>query len=669
MSSPSLWSRFRAARLGRVLLVYAGASWAVLEATDFFIDKFGLPNWFLPAVLDLLLVGIVVLVATALVQSRPARAAGSESDSDDGDVGVLFTWRNAIVGGALGLLGMGTAGWLLSGRDDDSAELDPKSVAVLPFANMSAEEENEYFSDGITDDIITHLSKIADLKVISRTSVMRYKDTEKSIREIGEELGVATILEGGVRRSGDRVRINAQLIDATRDEHLWAEIYDRDLTDVFAIQSDVAQQIANALHATLTPTERAHIERRPTENLEAYDLYLRGNAYLRRWAMSTDAATEAERLYRMALELDPDLAVAWAKISRAHSGLYWSYVDRNPERLTMAREAFERAFQIEPGLAEAHVAAGFYYYYGSRDYQRALEEFEAAIAVQPNNVDAVEGTAWVYRRLGEWDRAVENLKKAAELDPGDDERLQTACETLYYQRRYEEAERYCVHSLAVNPNQAHASRVRGWIYASWTGDVSRTWALVEEALTAAPGEALAGADDLQPWWLVRVIASDADRLADRLSVASFADDTVAYQLAIAQLSLDGGDGAAVRAAYESAAAILEGLIAEQPGDARYHSELGVAYAGLGREVEAIREGKRAVELLPVSRDALWGRAFADNLAWIYVTLGRHDDALEQLEFVLSLPAGPVTPSWLPVDPAWDPLRDLPRFQRLTESDR
>jgi TolB-like protein/Flp pilus assembly protein TadD len=672
-------SVLRRARLGRLILVYVGGSWAVLEATDFFTSHFGLPEWFVPAALVLLLIGFVITIATALVQAAaaapPAKGGGVDAVPDPTGSALpyssglrrLFTWRNALVGGgfAFGLWGAVATGWLLLKRDAREPT-DMRSVAVLPFTNMSADAENEYFSDGITDDIITHLSKIADLTVISRTSVMRYKSTDKTIREIGEELGVAAVLEGGVRRSGDQVRINAQLIDVNTDAHLWAEIYDRRLTDVFAIQSDVAQQIAAALQATLTPAEKERIEQRPTENLEAYDFYLRGNAYMSRPGYSPEVFREAERHYRRAVELDPQLAVAWAALSEVHSRLYWFWYDRTPERRELARQAFERAFAIDPDLPEAHTAAGFYYYHGLRDYESALREFEAALRSEPGNANALEGAAWVYRRLGQWDRSIAHLERAAEIDPHSGNRLVTTGETLYLARRYEDAHRYFSRSLALQPDEAQTLRLWAWLQTSWRGDAQSARSLIDAAIEAAPSGALPGGDDLQPWWLLRALGrGQANRWLVKITPAVFADDTVVYHLAAAELESLQGDRDAASAAYAAAAAILERQIAADPQEARYHSELGVALAGLGRVEEAIGEGRRAVELLPIDRDALWGRAFVENLALIYVRTGQPDAALDELEALLPL-AGPLTPAWLRLDPAWDTMRDRPRFARLSE---
>ena len=678
MSRPNL-STGLAARVGRVVLVYAGASWAVLEATGFFIDQFGLPRWFLPAALVLLLIGFVIIIATALVQARPAANASWQADLEaerPGSMGArrgsaarrLLTWRNALLGGALafGLWGVGATVWLVTHAGAGDAARDMKSVAVLPFANMSAEAENEYFSDGITDDIITHLSKIADLKVISRTSVMRYKDSDKSIQEIGQDLGVAAILEGGVRRSGDQVRINAQLIDVESDSHLWAQMYDRKLTDVFAIQSDVAQQIAAALQATLTPAERKRIEQRPTENLAAYDYYLRGNAAFSRSAFGGDALVQAEGLYEQAVALDPQLAVGWAALSRVHSRIYWGYIDRTARRVQLAREAFERAFQIEPELPAGHEAAGYFYYYaGRRDYENALREFEAALASEPNNASALEGGGLIYRRLGEWDRAVMFLERVVELDPQSPDRVLTAGETLYYTRRYDEADRYMLRGLAARPGDPQGLRLRAWLQVSRAGAVQQGRALAHAALDAVDRDVFPGGDDLQAWWFLRVVGDDKGELLSRITPAMLGDDSVSYWLAAAELESLRGRRDAARAAYASAAEILERQIAGDPEEARYHSELGVALAGLGRFDGAIGEARRATELLAIERDALWGRAFIDNLALVHARAGQADLALDLLERSLELP-GPLTPAWLRVDPAWDGLRENTRFQGMVE---
>ncbi len=359
--------------LWQVLLVYIGGALVGYQAIQALTEGLGLPQWFPALAILLFIVGLPIVLATSFVQEGFSSAGQDPTLLPDSGVGTvadvagarrLFTWRNAIMGGALafGLWGVVATGWLVfGGRSDaegvEAALVESKSIAVIPFANMSADPENEYFSDGITDDIITHLSMIADLKVISRQSSMQYKGSEKSLRQIAEELGVATILEGGVQRIGDRVRVNAQLIDAESDEHLWVEQYDRDLTDVFAIQSDVAERIARALAAELTPETQARIERRPTDDMAAYNAYLRGKDYTRRGYAEEDIRVSIQ-MYERAVELDPGFALAWAGLANQQSRLYWFHYDRSDAPLTAASQAIDQALALDPELSEAYLARG-----------------------------------------------------------------------------------------------------------------------------------------------------------------------------------------------------------------------------------------------------------------------------------------------------------------------
>src|SRR5205823_6438516 len=372
-----------------------------------------LPNWSLRLVIVLLLIGfpIALILAWAfdvtsqgIKTTPPVAAPGSHLR------------RNIIMLVATGIIISAAAGFFLLPRA--AARKIDKPIAVLPFENFSDEKENAYFADGIQDDILTNLSKIGDLKVISRTSVMSYRGHTPNVREIGKALGVSTILEGSVRRAGNRVRVNVQLIDATTDEHLWASDYDRDLTDVFAIQTDLAQKIANELQAKLSPMEKAQIERRPTENSEAYLAFMQGNELCHRPDRFRSDTEKAEQLFEKATKLDPNFAAAFAGLAWIHD---WSYhtFDPTPARKEKARAAAAEALRLQSNLPEAHLAMGFYYYYCERDYQGALNEFAIAKQSLPNSPEVYMAIGAIERRQGKWKESTANLERAASLSPKD----------------------------------------------------------------------------------------------------------------------------------------------------------------------------------------------------------------------------------------------------------
>ena len=518
-----------------------------------------------------------------------------------------------------------------------------------------------------TDAIITHLTKIADLKVTSRTSIMQYKDPAgKSVREIADELGVATIVEGTVQRTPGRVRVNAQLIDAGSDEHLWAEIYDRDLTDIFAVQSDVAQQIAAALQATLTPAVKEEIERKPTDNLEAYDYYLRGLEFTRRGYAEPDLRIALE-MFEEATQLDSSFAHAFAKLSEEHSRLYWFRYDRSRERLVQAKQAVDRSFELVPGLPEAHQALGYYYYHGYLDYDRAVREFERALALQPGNSEIFANLGYVERRRGEFEAALTYLEKAAELDPRDAVIAWELALTHSSARNYPEAERYYDRVLVLAPDMVWAYAMKAWNYISWDGNTSKARAVLEEAA----GRGLDTINDRFVgfvWMLVDICDGQYGIALERLSSGSlpaYSSQLYYYPKAQFAAQIYGlmSEPELARQHYDSAASLLEGMILETPEDYRLYGALGMAYAGLGRGEDAIRAGERGIDLLPMTRDAWTGVWRVAELARILTMTGQYDAAIDRIEFLLSRP-GYTSVASLRVDPAWDPLRSLPRFQAL-----
>jgi serine/threonine-protein kinase len=547
-------------------------------------------------------------------------------------------------------------------------------LVVLPFENLGSTED-EYFADGITDAITARLAVIHGLGVISRQSAIQYKKREKNTQQIAKELRVDYILEGTVKRERpsdptSKVRIIPQLIKASDDTHVWSDIYDNDMSEVFRVQSDLAEQVAQALDITLLEPERRALKSRPTENMEAYDYYLRGNEYFPRSMLENDLRI-ALGMYEKAVELDPTFALAYACLSDVHASMYWFYYDRSDARRAMAKQAVDRAFQLNPNLPEAHLALGHYYYHGHLDYDHALEQFAIARKSQPNNSKLLSFIGFVQRRQGKFEEALANIKRASELDPRSGNSAEEVGETYMLLRNYPEAERYFNRAISLSPDVPLAYNFKAWIYVLWEGSTEKARAVLEEAL-----QNIVSVEDqfiILRSFLLNMFDGNYQEALERLSSCKLeAFNTQFFFIPKVQLyaQINGlmGNQQLEQTYYESARSILESKIEERPKDARLHSSLGIAYAGLGRKEDAIREGKLGVKLLPVSKEAYRGLYRVQALAKIYVMVGEFDEAIDQLEFLLSRP-GEMSIPLLRLDPAWDPLRDHSRFMKLIESSK
>jgi TolB-like protein/Tfp pilus assembly protein PilF len=533
---------------------------------------------------------------------------------------------------------------------------------VLPFENLSDERENAYFADGIQDDVLTNLSKIGDLKVISRTSVMPYRGKTSNVREIGKALGVGAILEGSVRRMGNRVRVNVQLINADTDEHMWAEDYDRDLTDVFAIQTDLAQQIVRELQAKLSPMEKAQIERRPTENGEAYLAFMQGHEVFYRPDKFRSNTEKAEQLFEEATKLDPNFAGAFAALARAHEWTYRDF-DPTPARKEKARVAAETAIRLQPDLPEAHLAMGFYYYYCERDYQGALKEFAIAKLSLPNSPEVYMAIGAIERRQGKWKESTANLERAASLSPKDAWVLQNLADNYYANKNFETAEKIFDRAIEAAPQSLGPRAEKANLAVAWKGDLS----VMEKELTQMP--AGVDPDGLVTFSRVQLLLLQR-KFPDAIALVKQSPQDV-FHYDKPREFFEGAiytflnDKEKAVSAFKRARPIAEKALRESPSDASRHIILGMILAGLGEKELAIAEGKRAVELLPESEDALDGPKTTVALAQIYTWTGETDQALQILERSLSTPNG-VTIPFLRLDPMWDPLRSDPRFQALID---
>jgi TolB-like protein/Tfp pilus assembly protein PilF len=537
-------------------------------------------------------------------------------------------------------------------------------IAVLPFENLSDDKEHAFLADGVQDELLSNLSKIKDLKVISRTSVMQYKaGIMRNLKDIAQQLGVSSVVEGSVRRSGNHVRVSVQLIDAQTDRHIWVQNYDRTLADSLALQGDLATEIAAGVGATLSPQEKERVKAKPTNNPAAYDAYLRGRAFAASSPYDKSNMEGAIQSYQEAVRLDPSFALAWAYLSCKQSESYWRGYDSSPERLATAKDAAERALALDPNLPETHLALGYYRYYGERDFTGALAEFQQAEQSLPNNADVIEAIAVVQRRLGHWDEAIAGLRRAIELDPRDINDYHTLAITYMSLRRFPEALATVDRILAWEPAYEPALFVKLDVF--WaTGDLQAV-----EPLLANPGIS-PQERGVQALFQRRYAAAIKILSSAVAAKTKRGEPSVDEKLLLGLSQQRAGDVAAARATYEKEALDIQRELEKvAPGshaEADQHAILGWAYAGLGKAASAIAEGQKAMAIHPTSKDPFGGPDFEEGMANIYALLGDADHAIPILQRLLQIPGGllPLTPALLRLDPIWDQIRNDPRFQKL-----
>src|SRR5437867_4456119 len=551
-----------------------------------------------------------------------------------------------------------------------------KSIAVLPFENLSDEKQNAFFTDGVQDEILTDLAKIADLKVISRTSVMQYRSgAPRNLREIGQQLGVAHLLEGSVQRAANRLRVNAQLIDARNDAHLWAQTYDRDLADVFAIQSEIAKAIADQLQAKLSPNEKKAIEQPPTTDLAAFDLYSRAKSLLLTAGFSATQEPDVRKAIELldeAVKRDPSFFDAYCQLANAHESLYATIgSDHTPARLALADAAVQAATRLRPDAAETQLARAQYLYFGLRDYAGALAELEIARRALPNDPRLFELTGYILRRRGQQEEGLRNLERAVELDPRNLDTLQQIALSYQALGRYAETIAALDRASAIVPDNVETRANRELFHLCWKADTRPLRQTIDAILAQGPGAIASAADS----WFFCALAERDPAAAERALVA-LGDNTWGESTILLSHSFGEGlvarmtkDEARARTAFEAARVQQEKIVQAQPDYGPALCVLGLIDAALGRKDLALDEGRRAIALTPLEKDVDNGsrvlQYFAITAAWA----GEKELALQQLEAGLRAPAASQMLSYgaLKLFPVWDPLRGDPRFEKIVAS--
>ncbi|MGI9115742.1 MAG: tetratricopeptide repeat protein [Chthoniobacterales bacterium] len=632
----------------RVAVAYAVAVWLLVQIATQVFPFFDIPSWAVRLVIVLLAIGFPIALVLSWIFDLTPRGIRRTAELE-GEVKLEARSPGAV---------------------------PEKSIAVLPFENLSEDKQNDYFAAGVHDDVLSNLAKVSDLKVISRTSVQQFKSSARNLREIGRALGVAHILEGTARRAGNRVRVNAQLIDARTDAHVWSETFDREITDLFALQSELAERITHALRANLSPAERTNLHTHPTRDVMAYELFLRARE-LFHWAGSGDShdsGAQALRLINEAIERDPNFALAYALGSRLHAELFWFGYDKRVSRLERAKAAADTALKLQPDLGEAHLATAFYHFYGFRHYDLARTHIIAAMRALPNDAEVLNTAGALDRRQGNWKETVANLEKARQLDPRNLSVFWNLLETYLALHRYAEAEEAVAAALQVSSSAHLFALARAALPLFQRGDT----APLRLALSRIPPDFDPGGAvtvirvrvalmDRDFELAARTLADCSREMLNDLGLAGTAgaidDYTVPKSWYAALIARGQGNDIAARAALDSAKASLTNDLAQSPDHAKSVAMLALVYAELEQAADAVQHADRAVELLPIARDAFDGPFIATARAAVLARIGERDRAIGELESLIGIPNGP-TPGTLRIEPQWETLRGDARFEKI-----
>jgi TolB-like protein/Tfp pilus assembly protein PilF len=659
----------------KVAIAYAVVAWLLMQVASQIFPFFEIPNWAVRLVVLLLIIGFPVAMILAWAFELTPEGIKRAEDVDLSKSVRHKTGRKldffiiAVLLLVIAILVFQRLHPSVSRAGFFSPE---KSIAVLPFENLSEDKANAYFADGIQEEILTRLAKIADLKVISRTSTQRYQSKPGNLAEIAKQLGVANILEGSVQKAADQVRVNVQLVNAQTDSHLWAETYDRKLTDIFGVESEIAKGIAASLQAKLTGREEQALAVKPTNNPEAYDAYLRGLAFEARSGYSNDALRKTIDSYERAVQLDSNFAVAWARLSRAHAYFYFHNVDPIAARPDVAKRALENAQKLQPNSPETLLALGYYQYWVLRDYALAKTAFGLVSKLLPGSSEVPNALGAVTRREGHWDESVAYWEQALALDPRNVDLLVNAGWTYAVLRQFPAALKLYDRALDIIPNDSDVMAAEAGIHQA-QGNLQEAAKFLTEVSAQTVSDAAFGIKITQ-LRLERNFSEAVRLLQARQVQFHFASeiDKAGNQVLLAGVQHLAGDTTGARATAQQARNTLEPLCKNQPNNHYVVALLSVAYAVLGEKDSALKEAERAIVLLPSAKDRAAGPGLEENLALIEMTFGENSRAISILTQLLQMPYGsslygsPVTPALLRLDPLWDPLRADPAFQKLCE---
>jgi len=689
MNLSSFFAELKRRNVYKVAVAYAVVGWLVIQISSTVLPTFHAPEWVVQTLIVLVALGFPIALVIAWAFELTPEGVKRTEEVDRAAAARQprkYTWVFVVIVGAALSVGLFFIG-RYSGRSTSTSRqnasaarteagtgssIPQKSIAVLPFENLSDDKNAAYFADGIQDEILTKLASIADLKVISRTSTAKYKSKPEDLKTVSQQLGVAKVLEGSVQKAADKVRVNVQLIDARADSHLWAKTYDRDIKDVFAVESEVAQEIADSLQAKLSPAEASTLAAAPTKDPAAHDLFLKGEheERLAESSLKAESYEQAAAWYRQAIARDPNFALAMARLVENRMEIHWFFEQLSEAELAQVRIMAEHALALAPNLAEVHVALGDFYYHGYRQYEPALAEFERALQLQPNSSTALSYLAYVHRRQGQWERCLDEFKKALEQDPRNAKVAGDLPTTQISLRMWKVAAGGAGHALEIDPHATESMRTLLESILAGSGDITEA----QRVLATFPTEnkIFEGSnyghlrDMTGERAYVFVFARDFNAaLKVCEAVGNSASDDRRHLAARVAIRLLAGDLVGAQAEAEKVRPLLEKRLHERPNDISSMPQLSWVYLALKRNGDAIKLARQAANLLPPEKDALVGNDLLTGLAEIEARTGATADAIAILRRQLSVPAGgSVSIARLKIDPVWAPIRNDPGFQQL-----